>query len=51
VLEGWLGLTWELPGGMRLSYVQRYESAELQVGRGNRDMHWAGFVVSRPVMP
>jgi hypothetical protein len=47
VLEAWFGVTWELPRGMRLSYVSRYQSAELKVGRGNRDMRWAGFVVSR----
>jgi hypothetical protein len=48
VLEAWLGLTWELPGGLRLSYVSRYQSAELKMGRGGRDMRWAGFVVTRP---
>jgi hypothetical protein len=47
VLEAWFGVTYELPRGMRLSYVSRYQSAEIKVGRGNRDMRWAGFVISR----
>jgi hypothetical protein len=48
VLEAWVGATWELPSGTRLSYVMRYETAEIKLGLGNRDMRWAGLVVSRP---
>lgn len=47
VLEAWLGVTWQLPRGVRLSYFLRYQSPELEVGRGNRGMRWAGFTVSR----
>jgi hypothetical protein len=49
VFEAWLGVTWELPRGTHLSYVARYSMAEIKVGRANRDMRWAGLVVSRPV--
>lgn len=49
VFEAWLGVTWELPGGTRFSYVARYGTPEIKVGRADRDMRWAGLVVSRPV--
>lgn len=45
--EAWLGVTWQISSEFRLSYVARYQTREIKSGPGNRDLLWAGFLVSR----
>lgn len=45
--EAWAGVTKELPGGYRLSWVLRYQSSELRTAPGDRDLLWGGVSVSR----
>jgi hypothetical protein len=47
VAEAWLGLTWQISRLFRVSYATRYQTAELEHGRGGRDLHWAGFIIAR----
>lgn len=45
--EAWIGVTWQVSPVYRLSYVARYQTAELERGVGSRDLRWAGFIISR----
>lgn len=41
------GITWQFSSRWRLSYVARYQTPEIGDGPGNRDLLWAGLVLSR----
>ena len=45
--EAWGGITKELGGGYRVSWVLRYQTSELRTEPGDRDLLWGGFSVSR----
>jgi hypothetical protein len=44
--EAWLGLTGQLASGTQMSYVIRYQTAELRDGLGSRDPIWAGVTLT-----
>jgi hypothetical protein len=44
--EAWLGLTWQVTRACRLSYVARYQTAEIENGQGDRRLFWAGLLIS-----
>ena len=45
--EAWLGYTHELPGGLRISYVLRGQTAEIKRGPAARRAAWGGLIVSQ----
>lgn len=45
--EAWAGVTREFAAGYRVSWVLRYQSSELRVEPGDRDLFWGGVSVSR----
>lgn len=45
--EGWLGVTWQVSARDRLSYVIRYQTAEIEDGPASGDLLWAGVAFSR----
>lgn len=46
VYEGWLGLGCEFKSGIRLSYLFRHQSSELNTGLGDRSFNYAEFIAS-----
>jgi hypothetical protein len=44
--EVWLGLTGQLSSGTQMSYVIRYQTAEIRDGLGSRDPVWAGVAIT-----
>lgn len=44
--EAWLGVTGQFSAGTQVSYVMRYQTAEIRDGVGSRDPLWAGVTVS-----
>lgn len=45
--EAWAGVTGELGAGYRVSWVLRYQTAELRPEPGDRELLWGGVSVSR----
>jgi hypothetical protein len=44
--EAWLGVTWQISKACRLSYVARYQTPEVENGRGGRRLLWAGLQIT-----
>ena len=44
--EAWFGLTWQISRNYWLSHVSHYQSPEIKAGRGNRDLVWAGLILT-----
>jgi hypothetical protein len=44
--EAWLGLTGQLSSGTQMSYVIRYQTAEVRDGLASRDPVWAGVTIT-----
>lgn len=44
--EAWLGVTAQIAGEYRLSWVMRYQSSELKPEPGDRSLVWGGIVLS-----
>ena len=47
VAEAWVGYSHEVSGGLRVSYLLRGESAEIESGPASRDAFWGGLILSR----
>jgi hypothetical protein len=45
--EAWLGVTWEAGANYRLSWTVRYQTSELRIEPGDRELFWGGVSVSR----
>lgn len=45
--EAWLGYTWAMDNGFRISYWLRGHTSEIKHGSGDRSIVWGGFGVSR----
>lgn len=46
VYEGWLGLSYEFASRIRLNYIVRYQSSEVNVGQANREFTYGELVTS-----
>lgn len=44
--EAWVGVTVQMVGEVRLSWVLRYQTSELRVEPGDRSLLWGGLVLS-----
>ncbi|PTQ90153.1 lipid A deacylase LpxR family protein [Agitococcus lubricus] len=47
LVESWLGVTQQISTHYRLSWVWRYQSAELKQGHGHRDLIWGSIMINR----
>lgn len=47
LVESWLGVTKQVSEHYRLSWVWRYQSAELKQGHGHRDLIWGSVMINR----
>jgi hypothetical protein len=47
LFEVWLGVTTVLKNGLSVSYMVRYQSEEIEDGRGARDLTWASIGVAQ----
>lgn len=45
--EAWLGVTKQISPHSRLSWVWRYQSSEMRLGNGDRDLIWGGILLNR----
>lgn len=45
--EAWLGYTWAMDNGFRISYWLRGHTSEIKGGRGDRSIMWGGIGLSR----
>ncbi len=46
IAEAWIGVTAQLAGEYRLSWLMRYQSSELKTEPGDRSLLWGGLVLS-----
>jgi len=44
--EAWFGVTWQISRNYWLSHVSHYQSSEIKTGRANRDLVWAGLILT-----
>ncbi len=48
LVEAWLGYTWALANGVRITYQLRGHSSEISSGDGNRSLLWGGLSIAMP---